>query len=231
MGTLLAGLILLLQSDPRDRLFEAIRETRPDDAQRALAELALGDGAKAARAVITALPRSRERLNLLMAATLRARESYQNIDTSFNFDIKDEVNRARNLELAAARIKETTSHALEGERVYDSVRHILGFLKPDAVPVIAAEIEKSGQWFLKCELLEGLGAMGAKEALAQALDRETSPVFIAAALSASPTPRGVEFLTHPQWQVRLGALDALRSSRASVGPIVESMAQNDLRYR
>jgi hypothetical protein len=231
VGTLLAGLILFLQSDPKDRLLEAIRETRSEETQKVLADLAQGDGVKAARAVIVALPKARERLHLLIAANERARESYQNTDTSFNFDLKDEVNRQRALELAAARIRETTIHALEGEKVYTSVRDIMGFLKPAAVPVLAQEAERTGHWLLKCEILEGLGAMGAKEALAAAIDRESAPIFLAAALSASPTEKGAAYLTHPQWQVRLAALDALRRSRASVGPIVESMTQTDLRFR
>src|SRR5205814_2535663 len=56
MGMVVASLILLLQSDPKDRLFDAIRESSVEAAQKALAELALGDGAKAARAVMAALP-------------------------------------------------------------------------------------------------------------------------------------------------------------------------------
>jgi hypothetical protein len=86
-------------------------------------------------------------------------------------------------------------------------------------------------WPLKCELLEGLGAMGAKQALADAVARETTPVFLAAALGATPNDGGAAYLSHAQWQVRLAALDALRRSRAGVGPVVASLSLSDLRYR
>lgn len=231
VGTLLAALILFLQADPRDRLLEAVRDTRVEETQKILAELAVGDGARAARAVIAALPRARERLNLLVSASLRARENYDSVDTSFGFNIKEETIKQRNLELASARIRESVGHVAEGEKVYQSLLDILGFLKPEAVPVLEAEVERSGQWLLKCEILDGLGAMGAKEALSAAIDRETSPVFLATALAASPTEKGGAYLRHPQWQVRLAALAALRRSRSSVGPIIESMSINDLRYR
>ena len=231
MGTILAALLLSLQADPRDRLLEAVRDTRLEDTQKILAELALGDGAHAARAVIAALPRARERLNVLVLSSLRARENYENTDTSFGFALKEEVVRQHALEVAVGRIRESVAHVIEGEKVYQSLLDIFGFLKPEAIPVLEAEIERSGQWLLRCELVDGLGALGAKSALATLIDRECSPVILAAALGASPTEKGADFLTNSQWQVRLAALGALRHSRSAVGPLVESMALYDLRYR
>lgn len=229
--TLLALLMLSAQADARDRLFEAIRETRVEDVQRALAELVQGDPAKAARAAMAGLPRARERLNQLVQASQRARDAYEKVDTSFNFNINEEVVKQRALEQAAARIRETAKQAMDGERIYQAVADIFGFLKPEAAPLVAAEAERTLLWPLKCELLEGLGAMGAKDALADAVARETNPVFLAAALGATPTDRGAAYLSHPQWQVRLAALDALRRSRVSVGPIIASLTLRDLRYR
>ena len=226
-----ASLILLLQSDPKDRLFDAIRESSVEAAQKALAELALGDGGKAARAVMVALPRARERLNALIAATQRARENYAAADTSFGFNINEAIVKQRALEVSAARVREAALRALEGEKVYQSILDIFGFLKPEAIPVLGAEAERTALWPLKCELLEGLGALGATTELAVVLDREASPAPLAVALAAAPTGQGAKFLGHPQWQVRLAALDALRRSRGSVGPIVESLARNDVRYR
>jgi hypothetical protein len=231
MSTVASLLILLLQSDPKDRLLEAIRETNVEAAQKALADLAMGDGARAARAVMAALPRARERIQQLILATLRARESYEVADTSFGFNINEATVKQRQLEAAAARIKEATQRALGGERVYESILDILGFLKPEAIPVLAAEADRTALWPLKGELLEGLGALGARTDLAVAIDRETAPAPLAIALAALPTEKGVLFLRHPQWQVRLAALDALRRSRDSVGPIVESMSIPDLRFR
>lgn len=231
MGTLLAVLILSLQADPKDRLLEAVRESRVDETQKILAEIALGDGARGARTVLAALPRARERLNVLVSASLRAREGYDNVDTSFGFNIKEEVIKQRSLELAAARVREAVGHVVEGEKVYQSLLDIFGFLKPEAVPVLEGEFERSGQWLLRCEILDGLGAMGAKDALATVVDRESGPVFLATALAATPTEKAAAFLNHPQWQVRLAALDGLRRSRDSVGVIVDSLSINDLRYR
>ncbi|HLY10455.1 MAG TPA: VWA domain-containing protein [Planctomycetota bacterium] len=231
VGTMLVALLLSLQADPKDRLLEAVRETRVEETQKILAELAIGDGARAARAVIAAIPRARERLNLLVLASLRARENYDNTDTTFGFALKEEVVKQRALELAAARIHESVARVVDGEKVYQSLQDIFGFLKPEAIPVLDAEIEHSGQWLLRCELVDGLGALGAKAALAGILERESSPVLLAAALAASPTEKGGAYLANGQWQVRLAALDALRGSRASVGPIIESLSQNDLRYR
>ncbi|HEV3028103.1 MAG TPA: hypothetical protein VG457_11055, partial [Planctomycetota bacterium] len=231
MGTILAWVILSLQSDPKDRLLEAVRETRVEETQKILADLAMGDGARAARAVVTAIPRARDRLNVLVLASLRARESYENTDTSFGFNIKEETLKQRALETAAGHIRESVNHVLEGEKVYQSLLDIFGFLKPEAIPVLEAEVERSGQWLLRCEILDGLGALGAKDALSTVIDRESSPVILSTALSASPNERGAAYLTNSQWQVRIAALEALRHSRASVGPIIESMSQTDLRYR
>lgn len=231
MGTLLAVLILSLQSDPKDRLLEAVRETRVDETQKILAEIAVGDGGRAARAVLAALPRARERLNVLVSASLRARENYENVDTSFGFNLKEETIKQRSLELASARIHEAVGHVIEGEKVYQSLLDIFGFLRPEAVPVLESEVERSGQWLLRCEILDGLGAMGAKDALAAVIDRETGPVFLATALAASPSAKAAAYLGHPQWQVRLAALDGFSRSRDSVGPIIDSMSISDQRYR
>lgn len=231
VGTLLAVLILSVQSDPKDRLLEAVRETRVEETQKVLAELAMGDGTRAARAVIAALPKARERLNVLVLSSLRARDAYDSVDTSFGFNLKEETIKQRSLEIAAGRIRETVAHVIEGEKVYQSLLDIFGFLKPEAVPVLESEAERNGQWLLRCEILDGLGALGARDALGNFIDREAGTVFLATALAASPTEKGAAYLSHNQWQVRLAALDSLRRSRDSVGAIVESMAINDLRYR
>lgn len=231
MGTVLAIVILCVQSDPRERLWGAVRETHVEAAQKSLADLASGDGARAAQAILVALPRARERLSALIAVTQRVRESYETTDTSFGFNIKEEVVKQRALELAAARVREATQKALEGEKIYQMLLEMFGFLKPEAIPVLAREAEKTVLWPLKCEIFEGLGALGAKTELSTAIDREAAPVCLAAALEASPSEKGASFLFHPQWQVRLAALDSLRHSRQSVGSIVASLETGDLRYR
>src|SRR5262249_28329375 len=131
----------------------------------------------------------------------------------------------------AARMRETVAQALEGEKLYESILDILGFLKPEAVPVFVSEVDRSAQWVLKCELIEGLGVMGAKDALSSIVGRETGPVFLSTALYAGPGSPGVGFMEHTQWQVRLGALTGLRQSRSAVGPLVGALSQNDLRFR
>ena len=142
MSILAAALIVLAQGDPRDRLLEAIRETHVENTQKALADLVQGDGARAARAVMAALPKARERLNVLIAVTQRARENYVTVDTSFGFNINEEVVKQKQLEKAAARVRETAARALEGEKVYQSILDIFAFLKPDAIPVLAAEADR-----------------------------------------------------------------------------------------
>src|SRR6185503_17516000 len=97
---------------------------------KALADLFQGDGARAARAVMAALPKARERLNVLIAITQRARENYVTVDTSFGFNINEEVVKQRQLEKAAARVRESALRALEGEKVYQSLLDIFAFLKP-----------------------------------------------------------------------------------------------------
>jgi len=231
VGTLLAALILSLQSDPKDRLLEAIKETKVEETQQALAELALGDGARAARAIIAALPRARDRLDTLVQISLRARDAYDSVDTGFGFNLNEETVKQRTLEIAAGRIRESVNQVVEGEKVYQSLLDIFGFLKPEAVPVLESEAERNGQWLLRCEILDGLGALGAREALGRVIDLEPGPIFVAAALAASPTERGADYLAHGQWQVRLAALHALRRSRGAVGTLVDSMSLNDLRYR
>jgi hypothetical protein len=234
MSTLAAALLLLLQSDPRDRLFDAIRDTSVEGTQKALADLVQGDGARAARVVLAALPRARERLNVLIAVTQRARDNYMTADTSFGFNINEAVVKQKALERAAERIKETAAKAIEGEKVYQSILDIFAFLKPEAVPVLAAEAERTALWPLKCEILEGLGAMGSKEArqaLAVAIDREASPAALATALRVVPSEEAARYLGHAQWQVRISALEALRQSRNSVGVIVDAMGRADFRFR
>jgi hypothetical protein len=73
--------------------------------------------------------------------------------------------------------------------------------------------------------------MNATWALEAALERETEPVVLAAALRAGTTDRALDFLDHPHWQVRLAALGALRDSREAVGHVIGTLGAADVRYR
>ncbi len=228
--TLLACLLVL--QDPRDRLSDAVRETRLADAKAALADLAAGDGARAARALIHALPRARERTAALLSATLRARLDHHRADTSFSYGLAEDRIKERQMQEARARIRETSRRAVEGELVYEAVREAFAALPPEAAPVLAAEAARTGSWLLRCELLEGLGAMGAREPLLAALEREKDPAPLAAALHGlAGAPRAADFLAHPHWQVRLEALRAVRDSREAVGPLIEGLSSADARFR
>lgn len=230
MSELLLSLILSLQ-DPKDRLADAIRDTKLKEAESALGELAAGDGARAARALIALLPKVRDRQASLLSATVAARQAYDNIDTSFAFNIEEERLKQRTLAKAKERIKEAGKTALDGEKIYAAMLFSFGLLKEGAVPVLAAEARRTGNWLQKCELLEGLAALGAKPAVLAAIEGEKEPVVLAAGLAGIATEKALPHLKHPQWQVRLAAVRALRDIPQAVGPVVESLPEMDLRLR
>ena len=230
MDGLILSLLLLLQ-DPKDRLAEAIREAKLKEAEAALADLAAGDGAKAARALILLLPKARDRQAALLASTVAARQAYDNTDTSFAFNIEEERLKQRTLAKGKERIKESCRIALEGEKIHAAMLATLRRLKEGAIPVLAAEALRTGSWILKCELLEGLGALGAREAVLAAIEREPEPAVLAAGLAAISTEKALAHLGHPQWQVRLAAARALREVPQAVGPVVDALPAMDLRLR
>jgi len=228
--TLLLWALASLQ-DPRDRLEQAVRETKVQEAEIALAQLQAGDGARAARAILVNLPRFRERQAQLLLATVQARLAYDNIDTSFAFNIEEEKTKQKTLNAAKERIQNACRSALDGERIYADILKTMASLRPEAVPVLAAEALRTANWISRCEILEALGAMGAKADVQVVLDREKEPTVIAAGLGAIASERGLEYLAHPNWQVRLSAVRSLRESREGVGPLVLGLGEMDLRLR
>lgn len=217
--------------DPRELLASAVREARPAEARAALADLLRGNHARAARALAAALPRARERAAALGTASIQARMEYDRIDTEFTFNPFEDRARERQLAEALERIREAERRAVDAERVYDLLREAMGALDPAGAEVLAAEAARTASWLLKCELLEGLGAAGAREALLPFLDRREPPAVLATALAGAAHERALEFLDHPQWQVRLAALQGLRGVRAAAGAIVGRMAEPDARFR
>lgn len=204
--------------DPREFLAAAVREARPAEARAALADLLRGNHARAARALVAALPRARERAAAPGTASIQARMEYDRIDTEFTFNPFEDRARERQLAEALERIREAERRAVDAERVYDLLREAMGTLGPAGTEVLAAEAARTASWLLKCELLEGLGSAGAREALLPFLDRREPPAAL-------------EFLDHPRWQVRLAALQGLRGVRAAAGAIVGRMAEPDARFR
>jgi hypothetical protein len=73
--------------------------------------------------------------------------------------------------------------------------------------------------------------MGAEASLLAALEREKEPVVQATILSGIFTGKAAPFLDHPQWQVRLAALQSLGASPGAVEPIVLRLAEPDARFR
>ncbi len=230
MSALLLSALMALQ-DPRDRLEQAVRETKLQEAEIALAQLQAGDGARAARALLVNLPRLRERQAQLLLATVQSRLAYDNIDTSFAFNLEEEKLKLKALTTAKERIQNACKTALDGEKIYSAILRTMASLRPEAVPVFAGEALRTASWLSRCELLEALGAMGAKADVLVSLDREKEPAVIAAGLGAIASEKGVAYLSHPQWQVRLAAVHSLRESREAVGPLVQGLSDMDLRLR
>ncbi len=231
MGTLLLALGLL-QSDPRDRLLEAVRESRLPEVRQILAGLVVeGDPVRAAKALVQALPKARERIEPLIASAERARQAALDFDDSPSFDLREETVRERQRELFAARIRQLEQKGLEAERVYQALMDIFAFLKPCAAPYLAGEVERQGSWLLKCELLEGLAAMGARDLLRAAAEREPEPVVKAAAVEGMLDERAADYLAHPQWQLRHAALQAVRRSKGAAGAVIRAMQRPDARFR
>lgn len=217
--------------DSRERLTAAIRDSSVAGTHEALADLLKGSHARAARAILASLPRARDRMAACCAATVQARLDYDRADTDFAFNSFDERIKQQQLDEALRLIRETGRMALDAEQVYDSLREAMASLGPEGTAVLAAEAERASSWLLKCELLEGLGAAGAREPLLKVLDRAEPPVVLATALAGAAHERAASFLAHPQWQVRLAALRGLKGVRAAAGPIIERMAEPDARFR
>ncbi len=218
------------EGDERTRLAEAVRETRPAEVREALAELSANDGVRAAKAVFAYLPRARDRMAALCAATVQARLDHARIETDFTFSIFEDRLKQKRLEEAQERIREVSRLAVDAERVYDTLREAIPALGPEGIEVLAEEAGRTRSWLLKCELLEGLAAAGAREPLRRALDREKEPVVLAAALPGVASERAADFLAHHQWQVRLGALQGLRGTDGAVEGIIGRLDRFDRRF-
>jgi Mg-chelatase subunit ChlD len=197
----------------------------------ALAEVVALDASKSVRALVAALARSRERLDVLLSAHGVARASAIELDDAVTFDLNPE--RAKKLQVAAAKakVRDTSARALDGERIYDAIRAAFRGLPAGADALVAAEAEKAGAWLLKCELYEALGTMRAEGPLLKALEVEREPVVLATILWGLLSDRAEWQLDHATWQVRLAALRALRESRGSVGAIVDRLPAADARWR
>ncbi len=229
MGAILA--LSVLVQDARDRLAEAIQHVDLPKAESALLDLSGYEGKRAARILVYALPRVRDRMDGLLKSTVGARQAYDNIDTSFAFNIEEEKLKQRSLAAAKERIKEVCRIAVDGEKIYAAMRAALAGLKPDAAPLLAQEAERTASWILKCELYEALGALQAGEALRAALRKEKEPAVVAAILAGMSWERAVDYLQHPKWQLRHAGLAALRTSKDAVPVILDALAAHDLRFR
>lgn len=227
---LLAVWAALLQ-DPRDRLLDAIKESRHEDAKIILGHLAAGDGARAARGLISALPKSRDRIALLLRGSVGARQDYDRIDTSFSFNLEEEKVKTKALRQSKERIKEANARAIDAERIHEALLASFAGLREGAAEVLAGEAERTGSWILKCELYEGLGLMKADQQLLAALEREKEPAAQATILHGLGTAGGIEYLRHPQWQLCLGALRSVLATPEGIGAVIETLAAADARYR
>ncbi len=213
------------------RLEAAIRATDLRGTDAALAEVLLWEAPRAVRALVGALGKSRERLDVLLSAHGGARAAAIELDDAVTFDLNPERAKKQQAEAAKARVRETAGRALDGEKIYDAIRAAFKGLSPEAGPRIGAEAERSGSWLLKCELYEALGGMRLDGPLLKALDVEREPVVLATILGGLATERAEWRLDHAAWQVRLAAVRALRESRSSIGTIVGRLPDADARWR
>lgn len=213
------------------RLEAAIRATDLRGTEAALAEVLRLEAPRAVRALVGALGRSRERLDVLLAVHGGARAAAIELDDAVTFDLNPEKVKKAQAAAAKARVRETAGRALEGERIYDAIRAAFKGLPADAGPLIGAEAERSGSWLLKCELYEALGAMRLDGPLLKALEVEREPVVLATVLDGLATERAEWRLDHATWQVRLAAVRSLRASKGSIGTIVGRLPEADARWR
>jgi hypothetical protein len=228
---MLLALAVLVQSEARDRLTDSIKETHLENARVSLAKLTTSDGVRAARAIIASFPRVRDRIDALHRGVLSARADYDRVETGFAITPEEKKEQEKALDAAAARIKEASRLAIDGEKIYDLLRSSLAGLGADAIATVAAEASSTGSWQLKCELFEGLGGMKAEDSLLAALDREKEPIVLATALRGVSSAKAIGFLTHANWQVRLSALMACAKQRDAVGPIIDQLPAADARFR
>jgi hypothetical protein len=133
MSIVAALLVLLLQATPRTALRRDPRDQRRGDPEGAGGPRHGRRRPGRPRRDGRAPPRPRAAQRLIVV-TQRARENYDGRDTSFGFNINEATVKQRQLEMAAARVKETAQRALEGEKVYQSILDIFGFLKPRRSP-------------------------------------------------------------------------------------------------
>jgi hypothetical protein len=230
VATLLLPALLALQ-ETGDLLLEAVRDTRLEAAEAALGRLARTDGARAARILSVALGRARDRLPALIAASMGARSRHEEVETRFAFELDEEAKRKRATKEAEERVRETSRRAIDGELIHDAIRAAFARLGEGADAALAAEAGRTSSWLQKCELYAALGAREAREPLLAALEREKEPVVVATILSGLEGAEALRGLDHANWQVRLAAVRALRSSRDAVGPLVASLPGADARYR
>lgn len=212
--------------DPR--LDAAVRATDLRAVEAAIAAL---EPAKAAPALVSALGRARERLDVLLSAHAAARASALDLDDAVTFDLNSERSKKQRADAAKARVRETSASALEGERIYDAIRFAFRGLPAGAAAAVAEEAERTGNWLLKCELYEALGTMRAEGPLLKAMDVEREPAVLATILSGLASERAAWHLDHATWQVRLAALRALRESKGAAGTIVGRLPAADARWR
>lgn len=231
VGGLIAFALLLAQ-DPSGRLNNAIDDVEREEFHRAINDLTSGDGKRAAKTLIGALPKARKRMDKLLRATVAARAEYDRINSTFSFNLQQEKEiRQKSLEKSKERIKKSSARAVEGERIYDDLRRAFTRLGPDGVREVTREIARTRSWHLKCELIDALGIMKAEGPLVAGVRKEEEPVVLAAYLHNVRTEEAREYMGHPQWQVRLAALRSLRSSRGCVSALLDSLSSGDIRYQ
>ena len=185
----------------------------------------------AVRSLLWNLNRARKRIGYVQSITLQVRQAHDNMETSFPFGVEEGKIKLRAVTRAKERVEEANQNAIDAEKVYDALRNALADLGPPAAEALGQEARASRSWLLRCEIYNALGRMGVSGPIEAGFEKEDSAIVLAAALGEARTDRALEYLDHPQWQVRAAALRALRSSPEAVERVIEELDQKNARLR